>query len=351
MAIDGSRGLSNPDPAGERHPLQPLSRAGASRADPENNAAVFIPRFQDTLCGSMNAHRTTSASAAAPAAPAAFPCDLALTSAQNPRVKLAVSLQDRRDRDREQLFLVEGYRALRRALDNGFPVRELFVCPDMFQGANEPALIAGLHAAGAKVYTTPPHVFAKFAYRDRPEGLVGIAAQRHLAPDALPLPPNPLLLVAVAIEKPGNLGTILRSADATGVHAMILCDRCTDLYNPNVVRASTGTLFSVPVAEADTAATLAWLRRHGYRTLAATPHTEKLYTDVDMTGPLAIVVGCEMIGLSEDWLRSADLGVRIPMLGQADSLNVATATTILLYEAVRQRGLGARAAIPPDPGG
>jgi len=276
--------------------------------------------------------------AATPTPP--FPCDLEISSPQNPRAKLAAALADRRDRDREQLFPIEGYRALRRALDNGFPLRELFVCPELFQGENEPALITECHRRGAKVYRTTPAVFAKFAYRDRPEGLLALAPQRHRRLADLELPANPLLLVAVAIEKPGNLGTILRSADATGVHAVILCDRCTDLYNPNVVRASTGTLFSLPIAEADTAETLAFLRARGIRTLAATPHATQLHTAVDLRGPLAIVVGCEMLGLSADWLAGADLKARIPMLGQADSLNVATATTILLYEALRQRGWG-----------
>lgn len=283
-----------------------------------------------------------------PIVPAAVPpADLHLSSAQNPRVKLAVSLRDRRDRDREQLFLIEGYRELRRALENRFPVRELFVCPELFQGENEPALIAGLRAAGTRICTTTAPVFAKMAYRDRPEGLLGIAAQQHRPLAALPAAPTPLLLVAVAIEKPGNLGTILRSADATGVTGLVVCDECTDLYNPNVVRASTGTLFTVPTAEARTPETLAWLRARGIRILAATPHTDRLYTDVDMGVPLAVVVGCEMVGLSDQWLAAADLRVRIPMLGQADSLNVATATTILLYEAVRQRGW--REPPPPHP--
>jgi TrmH family RNA methyltransferase len=144
--------------------------------------------------------------------------------------------------------------------------------------------------------------------------------------------------VAEAIEKPGNLGTILRSADAGAVTGLVLCDECTDLFNPNVVRASTGCLFTVPVAEARSDEAVDYLRAHGIRTLAATPHTRTLYTDVDMTGPLAIVVGTEQLGLSDTWLSRADHHVRIPMLGQADSLNVATATTLLLYEALRQRG-------------
>jgi TrmH family RNA methyltransferase len=261
-----------------------------------------------------------------------------LSSPQNPRVKQVVRLRDRRDRDREQLFLIEGYRELKRALDNGFPVHDLFVCAELFQGRNEPALIERYAAAGTAVHRTTEAVFRKMAYRDRPEGLLGVAPQRHRPLAHLPAAAAPLLLVAVAIEKPGNLGTILRSADATGVDGLVLCDACTDLYNPNVVRASTGTLFSVPLAEGGTPETLAWLRARGVRTLAATPHADAVYTEVDMRGPLAIIVGCEMLGLSDAWLAAADLRVRIPMLGQADSLNVATATTILLYEAVRQRG-------------
>ena len=155
----------------------------------------------------------------------------------------------------------------------------------------------------------------------------------------LHLPEAPLLVVAESIEKPGNLGTILRSADAAGVHAVIVCDECTDINNPNVVRASIGTLFSVPVAEAGSTEAIDWMKKGGIQILAATPHAEKEYTEVDLTAPTALVMGTEQYGLSDQWMKSADLQVRIPMLGQIDSLNVASATTILLYEAVRQRRL------------
>lgn len=261
-----------------------------------------------------------------------------LASLQNPRVKFLAKLRDRRPRDREGLFLVEGYRGVRRALESGWPLSELYICRELFQGGNEEELIAACAAAGTVVFETTAPVFRKVAYRDRPEGLLAVAPQRRRSPDELPAPPRPpLYLVAERIEKPGNLGTMLRSADATGVDALLLADPCTDLFNPNVVRASTGSLFHVPVAEADSPATLAWLRGRGVRILAATPHAEPLYTEVDMTGPLAIAVGAEQYGLTEPWLAGADLAVRIPMLGQADSLNVSTATALLLYEAVRQR--------------
>ncbi len=266
------------------------------------------------------------------------PNPLLISSLQNPRIKHVVKLRDRRYRDQHQQFIIEGYRELLRALDNGYPVSELYACPDFFIGSNEPELLARFQQSGTEIYETTPAVFRKMAYRDRPEGLLGVAPQRHLALSGLTLRPAPLLLVAEAIEKPGNLGTILRSADATGVDALILCDQCTDLFNANVVRASTGMLFTVPVGEAGSDATLAWLREHGINVLAATPHADACYTDIDMTVPLAIVVGTEQYGLSEHWLAAADLQVRIPMLGKADSLNVATATTLLLYEAMRQRG-------------
>jgi TrmH family RNA methyltransferase len=148
------------------------------------------------------------------------------------------------------------------------------------------------------------------------------------------------LLVVEAIEKPGNLGTILRSADAAGVDALIVCDPVTDLFNPNVVRASTGVLFSVPVIIAESREVRAWLKEHGVRAVATTPSATALHTDTNLTGPLAIVMGSEQYGLSDFWLAEADERVRIPMAGQADSLNVAMATIITLFEAVRQRGGG-----------
>lgn len=260
-----------------------------------------------------------------------------ITSVQNSRVKTVVHLRQRSHRDENGLMIVEGYREIKRALDNQYQPVELFFCPALFQGENEPALIERCRAAGAALFECSRPVFEKIGYRDRPEGLLALGPQIRRSLADLNLPPNPLLIVAESIEKPGNLGTILRSADAAGVHALIVCDRCTDLNNPNVVRASIGTLFSVPVAEASSADTLAWLQQHRIRILAATPHAQADYFDVALNGPVAIVVGAEQYGLSELWMKNADLNVRIPMLGQADSLNVASATTLLLYEAVRQR--------------
>ncbi len=262
-----------------------------------------------------------------------------ITSLQNPRVKEVVRLRDRPHRDEAGLLVIEGYRELKRALDNEIKPRALFYCPDWYLGENEPALVDRCAQAGAELYICTKDVFQKMAYRDRPEGLLALAPQIRGRLDDLKLPADPLIIVAEAIEKPGNLGSILRSADGAGVHAVIVCDRCTDINNPNVVRSSIGTLFSLPVVEATTEEALAWLRDRGIRILAATPAADKFYTDADLKRGIAIVVGTEKIGLSGAWMKEADERVKIPMLGQADSLNVSNATTILLYEAVRQRSL------------
>lgn len=264
-----------------------------------------------------------------------------LTSTQNPRIKEALRLWNKRDRDETDRFLIEGYRELLRATDAKWKIDTLFICPELFLGSNEEALISRLRAQGTQVFSCSETVFRKISYRDRPDGLLAIAPQSHLTLHDLDtkLKGNnaPFFVVAEAIEKPGNLGTILRSSDAVGVDAFIVCDRCTDIHNPNVVRASVGTLFTVPVVEAAGTETLQWLKERNVHILAATPDAKKEFTDIDMTGPLAIVVGTEQIGLTDLWMQQASLQVRIPMCGVADSLNVAMATTLLLYEALRQR--------------
>ncbi len=276
-----------------------------------------------------------------------------ITSLQNPRVKQLVKLRERRDRDAAGLFLVEGYREVRRALEKGLRFKEIYFSPDWFLGENEPALIAQVQESGAQVFELSKEAFAKVAYRERPDGLLAVAPQwkrtlddlavgRALRPTEAgvgnqPRPTTPFLLVVESIEKPGNLGTILRSADAAGCDAVIVCDPVTDIFNPNVVRASTGVLFAVPVVVSDSATVHAWLRAKGIRSAATTPHTKNLYTQTDLRGPLAVIMGSEQYGLSEFWMKNADVLVRIPMAGQADSLNVAMATIITLFEAVRQR--------------
>ncbi|MFZ9682323.1 MAG: RNA methyltransferase [Cephaloticoccus sp.] len=284
-----------------------------------------------------------------------------ITSLQNPRVKQLVKLRDRRPRDEAGVFLVEGYRQIRRALEKDVKLQEVYFSREWFLGENEDALLAQAAAAGATLCELSKEAFAKVAYRERPDGLLAVAPQWHHGLDdlaqivgrGLRTPPSvepggvgdsalqarpPFLLVVEAIEKPGNLGTILRSADAAGCDAVIVCDPVTDIFNPNVVRASTGVLFSVPLVVAESREVRAWLKQKGIRTAATTPHSDNLYTQTDLTGPLAVVMGSEQYGLSEFWMKESDVLVRIPMAGQADSLNVAMATIITLFEAVRQRG-------------
>jgi RNA methyltransferase, TrmH family len=263
--------------------------------------------------------------------------DQAITSLQNEKVKNVVKLRQRAHRDEQGVLIVEGYRELMRALEAGRRPTALFYCRDFFLGKNEPALIDRCRAAGTEIFSCLAQVFAKMAYRERPEGLLALVPRVTIGLAGLKLPPAPLLVVAEAIEKPGNLGTILRSADAAGADAIIVCDRCTDINNPNVVRASIGAIFTVPVLETTSAEAIEWLRAKKIRIAAASPHARLDYTAADFRQGTAIVVGTEQYGLSDLWMQAADLQVRIPMRGKLDSLNVAAATTILLFEAARQR--------------
>jgi RNA methyltransferase, TrmH family len=261
-----------------------------------------------------------------------------ITSLQNREIKKIVRLRERRERDESHLFLIEGYRELTRAIDAGRSIQAIYYCPELFLGENEPDL---LKKSQSELICCTPAVFAKISYRDRPDGLLGVAPQKHLNLCDLGgfLSDNPFLVIAESIEKPGNLGTILRSSDAAGVNAVIVCDPTTDIHNPNVVRSSVGTLFTQPVIEADGAETLAFLRERSIAIVAASPHASQSYVEADFSRPIAIAVGTEQYGLSEEWMKMADCQVRIPMLGVADSLNVASATTLLLYEVLRQRRL------------
>ena len=263
-----------------------------------------------------------------------------ITSLSNPQIKELVRLRDRRHRDRSGTFVVEGYRAISRASDAGVVFDRIYVSPGLFLGPNEDALIARIADAGTPVIEVSEEPFRKAAYRDRPEGLLAVARQFDTSMESLDLGDEPLLLVVEAIEKPGNLGTMLRTADAAGCDAVIVCDPTTDPFNPNVVRASTGMLFVVPLAVASTDDTIEWLRNHEVNTFATTPDADSLHTDADLTGPVAIVIGTEQYGLSDSWLEGADHRVRIPMAGSADSLNAAMAAGITLFEAVRQRHAG-----------
>jgi TrmH family RNA methyltransferase len=262
-----------------------------------------------------------------------------LTSFANPRIKAATALRDRRARDRAGLTLIDGSREIRRALDAGVEVVEAFSCESLLAGPDARAALDLLRDRGIAVQPTSEPVFAKLAFGERAEGLVAVVRIPSTALADLALPADPLVAVIEGVEKPGNVGAVLRSADGAGANAVIAASPRTDLFNPNAIRASAGTMFTVPVATAPATDVVAWLRAQGVRILAARVEAERLYTNTDLTGPLALVLGAEADGLTETWTADDIETVRLPMLGVADSLNVSVSAAILLYEARRQRGL------------
>lgn len=273
-----------------------------------------------------------------------------ITSTANPAIRAAADLRHRRGRDETGLTLVDGARELRRALEAGFELREAFVCPELLTTDDSRAVLSLLQDQGGTLRTVAPRAYSKVAFGDRSDGIVGVLA---IPPSDLPalaerlaqrlarrVAHRALLAVVEGVEKPGNLGAILRSADAAGVDGLIAADPQTDLFNPNAIRASVGTIFSVPLAAAATADAVAWLRERGLTIVAARVEAGLPYTGVDMTGPTAIVLGSESAGLSDAWRGPDVVAVRLPMRGAADSLNVSTAAAVLFYEARRQRDAG-----------
>lgn len=266
---------------------------------------------------------------------------LKITSSQNAQVKEARKLHNRRVRDESSLFLIEGLRELQRAFTGGVGIQRLFICPEFFL-EDAKTFVSQLEANGTTIIECHASVFQKLVFRERTDGLIAIAVQmkESLATLGAKMSTLPFFVIAEGIEKPGNLGSILRSSDGAGADGVIVCDRCTDIYNPNVVRASLGTLFTQPVIEADGGEVFLWMQEHNVKIISTSPAAKIDYRDVDFTGSVAIVVGKEQIGLSEMWLKASDVQVSIPMKGVADSLNVGSATTLLLYEVLRQRKRG-----------
>jgi RNA methyltransferase, TrmH family len=268
-----------------------------------------------------------------------------LASPSNPRIRAAAQLRDRRERSSTGLTLVDGAREVRRALDSGVEVVEAFVCEPLLAGADARAALDQLRDRGIPVTTTSEPAFAKIAFGERAEGLVLVVRTPTFDLDSLAPADPPFVVVIEGVEKPGNLGAILRTADGAGVDALIAASPRTDLANPNVIRASAGTAFSVPMAAAPTAEVIDWLASGGIRIVAARVDAERPYADADLTGPLAIALGSEADGLSDAWRRAGIEAVRVPMAGVADSLNVSVTAAVLLYEARRQRD---RRADRPD---
>jgi TrmH family RNA methyltransferase len=267
-----------------------------------------------------------------------------IESARNPHLRRVAELRDRRSRDRAGMTLIDGVREIGRALDGGIVIVECLVDA---AGPIDPAgvtLLDRLRAEQVSLQPVSRSALDRIAYGDRSDGIIAVARIPDTSLERLHLPADPLIVVLESVEKPGNLGAVLRSADAAGADALIVADPATDLFNPNVVRASLGTVFTVPVAASESAKVRPWLTR-SVRIVAARTDATRLYSDVDLTGPVALVLGSEAKGLGAAWQGPDVEPVRIPMLGSADSLNVSVAAAVLLYEARRQRGLSA--ANPP----
>ena len=284
-----------------------------------------------------------------------------ITSAQNPKIRNLLLLQEKSRARREQgLFVVEGRRELEHCLEGGFAVRTVFYCPEIADSSSVSDLLrmtkgddlfrmtkVSCHAEIPSCHSErseesllveiPEALYRKVAYRDSTEGIIAEVEYKSLGLVDLRLPENPLVVVLEAVEKPGNLGAVLRSADAAGADAVLFCDPLTDLYNPNLIRASIGAVFTVPTVAVSSEEAISFLKAHGIQILTAQLQDSSLYYDVDMRRGTAIVMGTESTGLSDAWRAAADAHIRIPMLGRLDSLNVSVSAAILLFEAVRQR--------------
>lgn len=258
---------------------------------------------------------------------------LGITSSSNARLKTLRRLR-RRDGD---AFLVEGYRALAHAVSAGARVRELYTAPDLYLGTGEAPFAALAERRGALVVELGADAFRSVAGRPRPDGLLAVVERLPTTLRALRLPGAPLLLVAEGIERPGNLGTIVRTACGAGADALIAADAQARLFHPDTVQGSVGSIFRIPVAEAPSSVAIDWLRARGLRIAVATPEAERSYWEVDARGAFALVVGSERNGVSPAFVEAADEAVRIPMGTGVDSLNVAVAAGIVLFEATRQR--------------
>ncbi|MGM9788253.1 MAG: TrmH family RNA methyltransferase [Candidatus Cryptobacteroides sp.] len=260
-----------------------------------------------------------------------------ISSPQNPKIKLLLSLQQKSSARKEfGLFVVEGKREIEHCLEGGFIIDSVFYCPAIM-GLGEPCDILQRIATSVKCFELSPELYNKIAYRGSTEGIIAEVKtpSRDLA--SLKLGENPLIIVLESVEKPGNIGAVLRSADAAGTDALIICDPLTDLYNPNLIRASIGAVFTVPCVCCSSAECIEYLKANDIKILTAQLQDSELYYDSDMTGATAIVMGTEATGLKSEFRQAADRHIRIPMLGRLDSLNVSVSAAILLFEALRQR--------------
>lgn len=264
---------------------------------------------------------------------------MSISSQHNLKIKNILRLYKKRERNKSGLFIIEGYREITRALENKLSIDSLFLCPDFFSKYKSD-FSTFTKQPSIKTHHLTTQLFSKISYREHPDGYLAIFHQPDtLLPDnLLPKTTNPpIFLVLESPEKPGNLGAILRTADATQVNAIIICDPKLDIFNPNVIRSACGTFFSRPIFVTSSTQILKLLKKHHIQIIATTPHTKKFYYQTNLQLPSAIIMGTEHEGLSPTWLKHAHQKIKIPMLGQADSLNLSVSSAIILYEAIRQR--------------
>lgn len=261
-----------------------------------------------------------------------------ITSPHNPLIKNILLLTEKpRERREQNLIVVEGLREIRLAMKSGIIIKSLVICKSVTGETDLSDIISSLDSE-SDVNEIPAELYNRLAYRKDHEGVIALAEPRHLAFNDLKLHKNPLILVLETVEKPGNLGAILRTSDAAGIDAVIICDPQTDIYNPNAIRASIGCIFTIPVVTSTSEETISWLQLKKIKSFGTALTTEQFYHQSDFSGPAAIIMGSEANGLSETWLKKADTLVKIPMNGSIDSMNVSVSAAIVIFEALRQRG-------------
>jgi len=260
-----------------------------------------------------------------------------ITSVTNPRIKTIVHLRDSHKRKKKNCILVEGYREVCCALEAKVVLREIYLCPELLDDSQKSRIDKIKSSLNTPVYETTRKVFSQISYGERLEGILAVGEPPQHSFDEFKSKKDFLFIVVEGVEKPGNLGAILRTCDGAGVDGIIVCDNQTDIYNPNVIRSSLGTIFSKKVIKSSPEDAFQFLKSNNVKICATLPQAQKIYTQANLVGSLAIVVGSEHAGLSDFWIRHADECVRIPMIGKADSLNVSASTAILIYETIRQR--------------
>jgi RNA methyltransferase, TrmH family len=265
-----------------------------------------------------------------------MPIEPQVSSRQNPRYRSVLALRDARERRSRDRILIDGAREIARALDAGIRVDEAWIATERIRSDDARSLLPRLGTIAELIETTP-ELLARLAYGERDTGIVAVARPPSTSLAELVLPATPLIAVVEGVEKPGNLGALLRSADGAGVDAVIAVDPVSDIWNPNAIRASLGTIFALPVATCSAPEAAEFLRARGIAMFAARVEGATEYDRADLTGPTALIVGAEVAGLTEMWHEAGITALSIPMLGVADSLNVSASAAVLFYEARRQR--------------